>query len=99
MLKDDNKSRRLHEAAETRGLFHAGQGKLWNLLLVLLKASYLDATKVFALLWHQSMTGERPKFELSEEISVTRGPFQQEIRSSIQRMVVVKEGRGHCWCL
>ena len=58
-----------------------------------------DADKVFALLWHQSRTGNKPMFDLSKEFRVTRGPFDEEIHSSIRRMVVVKEGRGHCWCL
>jgi hypothetical protein len=39
--EERTKPRRLHEAAKTRGLFHAGQGKLSIPLLLPLKASYL----------------------------------------------------------
>jgi hypothetical protein len=57
------------------------------------------ATQVFAVLWHEHAGSGQSNTDRSRAIQVTRGHLGEYIYSHILRMVVVREGRGSCWCL
>jgi hypothetical protein len=53
--------------------------------------------RVFAIAWHQSFGDDQPNSKIQNWVTYDR--FNQPILTHIQRMAVVKEGHGFCWCV
>ena len=58
---------------------------------------FFNFGRVFATLWHSS-TGI-PLTDRKRSEWVKEGRFGEQILSHIQRMAVVKEDHGYCWCI
>jgi hypothetical protein len=53
--------------------------------------------RVFAIAWHQSLGEDQPNPRIQNWVTYDR--FKEPILTHIQRMAVVKEGHGFCWCV
>lgn len=61
-------------------------------------SKFFTLGRVFATPWHQSLgNGQQNNNTTNDWITLDR--FQQPILTHIQRMAVVKEGHGFCWCV
>jgi hypothetical protein len=60
-------------------------------------AAFFTFGRVFAILWHSS-TGISMQ-DRKRGAEVRAGRFGEHIHSHIQRMAVVKEDHGFCWCI
>lgn len=67
-------------------------------------SDFFTVGRVFAVIWHTNVSGlARPNQQnLSADrrfIMMQTVRFGEYVQSSVQRMAVVKEGHGFCWCV
>ena len=55
--------------------------------------------RVFAMMWHTEVISGLELGQQHEPSSTTLTSLGTQVWSQIRRLVVVKEGHGHCWCV
>jgi hypothetical protein len=65
---------------------------------------FFTVGRVFAMLWHTNFGSSARQIQQDQNnhrasSMIQIGRFDERVMSYIQRMAVVKEGRGFCWCI